>query len=63
IMMPSMTGLQALVEIRKNPKHGKLRVMFSSASREPAAEKTWQDFLSKPFDIDELIARVKKHCA
>ncbi|RZA06197.1 MAG: response regulator [Proteobacteria bacterium] len=63
IMMPAMTGLAALAELRKSANGGAVPVLLFSASREPAGvEKTWQEFLPKPFDIDELVRRVKRLC-
>jgi len=65
IMMPVMDGFQILEKIKSDPATADIPVLVHSVRNEtPAVVKALQmganDFLKKPFDVDELIARVRK---
>ncbi len=64
VMMPQMDGYQVLAAIQNNPKTALIPFIFLSAK----AERTHQrlginlgadDYLTKPFDADELIAAIE----
>lgn len=63
-MLPGMSGIDVLKEIRKNEKLGELPVILLTAKGEEidkvlGLELGADDYISKPFGIHELIARVK----
>src|SRR6185436_1388003 len=64
IMLPRRSGWEILEELRGNPCTEQLPVIMLSASGDPANRARGlrlgaDDFLAKPFDPDELIARVE----
>jgi DNA-binding response OmpR family regulator len=64
IMMPKMSGLEVLEKIRVNEKTKAIPVVMVTALKETedkikALEAGCDDFISKPFDKIELLARVK----
>lgn len=66
LLMPRMTGMDLLAEIRKNPNTSHIPVILLSAaqdeeSRVQALLYGADDFLSKPFKPRELLARVHLH--
>jgi len=63
IMMPGITGLDVCTELRKNEKYNDVPVIFLSADNNKETilqgfERGGQDYITKPFDSRELIARV-----
>lgn len=64
IMMPAMSGFEVLQKLRSDEKTRFIPVVMITALRETedrvkAIESGCDDFISKPFDKDELLARVK----
>ncbi len=64
IMMPRMSGLEVLEKLRADEKTRLIPVVMVTALRETedkvkALEAGCDDFISKPFDKIELLARVK----
>ena len=65
-MMPRVDGLQLLERVKNDPNHKDLPVlMISSMPPEEATVRSLglgaADFISKPFRVRELLARVKAH--
>jgi DNA-binding response OmpR family regulator len=63
LWMPVLSGDQVLGILKSNPKTKDLPVIVISASLEGRKIATVAgacDFLAKPFDIDQLIAKVQK---
>ena len=63
IKMPNMTGLQLLDYIRKNSPNTDVIFMTAYGSVEDAVsclKKGAADYLLKPFDMDDLIIRIKR---
>ncbi len=65
IVMPVMDGHQFLTALKNDPKLKDIPVLVHSVRSDPReVVKTLQmgadDFLKKPFDVDELIARINK---
>lgn len=63
-MLPGISGIDVLKEIRKDDKLGELPVILLTAKGEEidkvlGLELGADDYISKPFGIHELIARVK----
>ncbi|HEX4901831.1 MAG TPA: EAL domain-containing response regulator [Acidimicrobiales bacterium] len=63
-MMPGMDGLAVLGEIRGDPELALLPVILVTAMGTPASaveglDSGADDYLAKPFDLDELAARVR----
>jgi CheY-like chemotaxis protein len=63
LWMPVLSGDQVLRALRKNPETNNLPVIVISASREGkriADEAGANDFIAKPFDLDQLVTKVLK---
>ncbi|MEO0580057.1 MAG: winged helix-turn-helix domain-containing protein [Pseudomonadota bacterium] len=63
--LPDMGGTEVLREVKRDERYDRLRVMISCPlpSQSPAAVTTAldagvDDFLAKPYDLDEMLARV-----
>ena len=68
IMMPVLTGLEMLREIRSNPKYKEIPVLLMSAGGLTVKKEDyqWTEFLSKPFCLDhflEVVARNSRKAA
>ncbi len=66
IMMPEMDGFEVCKRIKEREKKNEIPVIFLTArtdidSIEKAFEHGGQDYLTKPFNSNELLARVKTH--
>lgn len=66
VMMPEMNGLDLLSTIRKDERYSEVPVILISAEGETSRKVTGlnlgaDDFITKPFNFDELMARVKNH--
>jgi diguanylate cyclase (GGDEF)-like protein len=64
VMMPTQDGLDALRQLRDDPRTGHLPVMLLTARVQTDDAITGldagaDDYLTKPFDPDELVARVR----
>ncbi|MEA1917661.1 MAG: response regulator [Campylobacterota bacterium] len=60
IQMPNMDGLEVLQKVRENPELDTLPILMVTANPEKkneALQKGASDFLSKPYDIEELSLR------
>lgn len=66
VMMPGMTGKETIEKIRANPKTKGLKIAYLTVTRSTGFEaKTMKelgvlDYITKPFDKDNLVSRVKK---
>ena len=65
LMMPVMDGFQMLEALRKDPDLSDIPVMVLTVKTAPdnvvkALRIGADDYLKKPFDVDELIARINK---
>jgi CheY-like chemotaxis protein len=66
MMMPGMSGREVCEKIRGNPKTKNLKVAFLTVARFSETGKgvlkkmNVLDYITKPFDNDDLIRRVKK---
>lgn len=66
IMMPEMDGFKACEEIRKNKNYKDVPIIFLTAYTDQknilkGFELGAQDYITKPFNTKELLARVKTH--
>ena len=66
VMMPEMTGLEVLRTLRQNPRWVDTPVVLITATNDGALPVSALrdgavDFLTKPFRLDELLARVASH--
>jgi DNA-binding response OmpR family regulator len=66
IMMPDMDGFEVYERLRERPVDLRSPIMFLTARREIndkllGFEKGAADYITKPFHIKELLARVKVH--
>src|SRR5436190_5600151 len=60
VMMPSLDGISLCLELRRNSE---VPILFVSAKKDPPDRVVGlrigaDDYMSKPFDTDELVARV-----
>ena len=66
IMMPGMDGLEVCQKLKALPEHGRIPVIFVTVA-DSAADKLRgfhmgaADYITKPFDVDEVRARVHTH--
>jgi two-component system, OmpR family, alkaline phosphatase synthesis response regulator PhoP len=66
MMMPGMTGREVCERVRKNPKTAKIKIIFLTVAKfselgKGVLEKMdVLDYITKPFDNQDLISRVKK---
>jgi CheY-like chemotaxis protein len=66
MMMPGMTGKETTKKIRENPKTKNLKIAFLTVVRlseigmEELKKLNVLDFITKPFDNEDLVRRVKK---
>lgn len=68
IMMPGMDGFEVCRRLKADPRTADIPVLFVSALNDPADKvKSFEtgcvDFVSKPFDEREVLARVTTHVA
>lgn len=63
IMLPDGNGMQICRELRDDANTNTIPVLLMSAHADEALLKDHcaNDFIAKPFDIDDLIARVQLH--
>ncbi len=66
IMMPGLDGFQVYRKLQSLPRTRGIHVIFISAKLElsdeiPGIESDAVDYLTKPFDLKELGAAVKRH--
>lgn len=58
VMMPKLTGLEALKILRADPKSASIPVILMSAvlPKVRQEEYRWSAFVRKPFDVDQVLA-------
>lgn len=66
VMMPVMDGITACKQIKAQPAHGDLPILFISAKTSTedkirGFEAGASDYINKPFDSSEVLARVETH--
>ena len=66
VMMPHMSGLDLLMAVREHPRFSDIPIILISAEGETSKKVAGlnlgaDDFITKPFNFDELMARVKNH--
>ncbi|CAI8724259.1 Histidine kinase [Pseudomonas sp. IT-196MI5] len=64
VMMPRMDGFEAIVEIRKDPRWGKLPIIAVTAKamkddQERCRQAGANDYLAKPIDLDRLFSLIR----
>lgn len=65
IQMPEMDGMQALELLKSNPATDKIPVVAltgyaAEGDRERLMAKGFDDYLSKPIDLDDLLEKVRE---
>lgn len=68
IMMPEMDGYEVCQRIKSQPQTAKIPIIFISALTEPfdkirAFEIGGSDYITKPFEAVEVLARIRHHLA
>ncbi|MFO8078641.1 MAG: response regulator, partial [Thermoplasmatota archaeon] len=63
-MMPGMSGWEVFDTLKDNPSWKNIPIVFLTARTDDLAEDAGkflgEDYIEKPFEIDELIKRVDK---
>lgn len=62
-MMPTMNGAELGEAVRRNPATSQTPFIFMSGTSEQVVRQTFRDydaFLSKPFEVDNLLALVER---
>ncbi len=66
MMMPGMSGREVTEKIRANPKTSSIKIAFltvarfSDVGKKKLEEMNIVDYITKPFDNEDLVRRVKK---
>jgi DNA-binding response OmpR family regulator len=64
IMMPEVDGWDVMVEMQKDPKLKNVPIIYLTAKTDDTSkmmgEMTSEDYITKPFDNEDLVRRVKK---
>ncbi|MBI4249945.1 MAG: response regulator [Elusimicrobia bacterium] len=63
VMLPGISGLAVCHEVRKNPVLSDIPILMLTGQDDPMTQKKGKglgadDYLAKPFQVDELLARV-----
>lgn len=66
IQMPEMDGFETCIKIKENTINAKIPIIFLTANTDAESiKKAFKvggvDFITKPFNSDELLARIKTH--
>jgi DNA-binding response OmpR family regulator len=64
VMMPKMTGLELLTELRRNPDHSSLPVLMLTGEDKPSDQSRGYEagasfYMTKPFDRAQLLDGIK----
>jgi CheY-like chemotaxis protein len=66
VIMPSINGIEITRRIRQNPLSVNIPILIVSGSDESditeALNAGANDFIRKPFQVDELLAKIQKLC-
>jgi len=63
VMMPDMTGYEVVETLKQDARTKGIRIILLSATedeRKRVMNGVVKDFIEKPFDIDDLVRRVRK---
>lgn len=66
MMMPGISGREVAEQIRKNPDTKNIKIIFVTVARFSELGKdilnklNVSDYITKPFDNDDILARIKK---
>jgi DNA-binding response OmpR family regulator len=66
MMMPGMSGREVCTRIRSDPKTKELKIAFltvakfSEVGKDQLSKMNVSDYITKPFDNEDLLKRVKK---
>lgn len=62
VMMPIVKGSDVIEKMKSDMKLAAIPILLMSASKEPTPTgiMSWDHFLRKPFDINELVTSVQK---
>jgi DNA-binding response OmpR family regulator len=63
IMLPDGNGVDLCRELKKDEKTMKIPVVLMSAHADISRTEGADDFIAKPFDVDELLKRIQKQLA
>lgn len=60
VMMPKPKGVEVVRLLKEDPELKNIPILMMSASKEPTPlnEATWEAFVRKPFEMDELLTTI-----
>lgn len=61
IMMPRMNGLELATAVKHNPRLHDVPVVLMSAAGKPPDVSIADEFIHKPFDMDELAGLIERY--
>jgi len=63
VNLPGMSGLEVIRRLKSNPRTARVPLIAFSAgqNREAAVEAGCDEFVDKPFDLDDLVGRIRRH--
>jgi two-component system phosphate regulon response regulator PhoB len=64
VMLPDGNGLELSLDLKKDPETAQIPIIIMSAHATAGyviQKSCAEDFISKPFDLDDLVTLVKKH--
>ncbi|NJY62082.1 response regulator [Salinimicrobium sp. CDJ15-81-2] len=63
IMLPDGNGLELCKDLKNNSSTSNIPVVLMSAHADISRMEGADDFIAKPFDVDELLNRIEKQLA
>jgi two-component system, OmpR family, KDP operon response regulator KdpE len=61
LMMPAMSGAELFRAMKKHPPSREVPVILMTSALKPTgADLRWTDFLSKPFELDDMLRSIRK---
>lgn len=61
-MMPEMNGYELIHWLRSGSNLSQVPILMMSAFKKLDGIKEWDEFIPKPFDLNDLEARIKRYC-
>jgi CheY-like chemotaxis protein len=63
LVMPGMSGAELVALLRAEPALAQVPMVLMTAARPATEEPLATEILRKPFELDDLLATVARHCS